>query len=58
MDFLEQDLAFGQVMKDVTATGGVISPQMPNAGWRHIDGNFTADQLRVIADQIDREYKK
>lgn len=57
MDIIEQAIAFGEVMRDVTKSGGIISPQLPNAGWRGLKGNFTADQLRVIADQIEREFK-
>ena len=48
---------FERVSKEVERAGGIISPQLPNAGWRGLKGNFTADQLRVIADQIEREFK-
>ena len=58
LDFIEQDLAFGKVMKEVVGCGGKVSPQLPNAGWRYIEGNFTAYQLRVIADQIEKEFKQ
>lgn len=48
---------FEKVTKEVEGTGGVISPQLPNAGWRFIKGNFTADQLRAIANQIEKEFE-
>ena len=49
---------FDIVVAEVERAGGKISAQIPAANWRHIEGNFTPSQLRIIADQIDREYKK
>lgn len=57
-DIFEQDMIFAEVVRDVTSVGGVISPQLPKANWRYIEGNFTPDQLRIIADRIEREFKR
>ena len=57
MNISDHDRAFIKVTLEVLGAGGKISPQMPNAGWRYIEGNFTANQLRVIADQIEKEFK-
>jgi len=56
-DIFEQDMIFAEVVKEVTSVGGIISPQLPHAKWRYIEGNFTPDQLRIIADRIEREFK-
>jgi len=48
---------FDRVVEEVIRTGGKVSPQLPMAKWRYIEGNFTPEQLRIIADQIEEEFK-
>ena len=55
-DLFEQGIIFAGVVRDIEGTGGKVSPQLPNAGWRYVEGNVTAKQLRIIADQIELEF--
>ena len=48
---------FERVTEEVLRVGGKISPQLPMAKWRYVEGNMTPDQLRIIADQIEKEFK-
>jgi hypothetical protein len=57
MDIIELGIKFAEVVRDVEGTGGRISPQLPNANWRYVEGNMTPDQLRIIADRIEQEFK-
>jgi hypothetical protein len=57
MDIIELNLEFAKVVRDIEGTGGIISPQIPNANWRYVEGNMTPDQLRIIADRIEQEFK-
>lgn len=50
----KSDLLIGQAED----RGERISPIIPNANWIGLDGNFTPDELRAIADRIDDSYSR
>lgn len=38
--------------------GEKIAALLPRANWIHIEGNFTPEELRAIADLVEEEFKE
>lgn len=46
---IEQD----DMMIEMKRRGEKIAPVLPNANWISIEGNFTPDELRCLADHVE-----
>ena len=50
--------SFLEVVEEVLKRGDSISPQLPRANWIGLQGNFTPQELRSIADEVEKSFKK
>lgn len=49
---------YDELMKEVDNRGEFIAPLLSGASWINLKGNFTANELRIIANKIDEEFAK
>ena len=47
---------YNKVMKDAEDRGEKVAPILPGANWITINGNFTPNELRAIADEVNRKF--
>lgn len=46
-----------EVRTYVERLGGCVGPLQPNARWINLEGVFTPEQLRLLADAIEEAFK-
>lgn len=51
-------MSFKETVHVIADRGDEVSPLLPGAGWIGLKGNFTPDELRSIADEIERVVKE
>ena len=55
---LEEMTEFDVMKKELDRRGEHISPILPGAAWITVKGNFTSNELRNIANEIDKSFAK
>lgn len=49
-------MTYDELVKQVANQGCEVGPILPRANWVRLVGEFTPEQLRAIADEVERQY--
>ena len=49
-------MIFEELLEEMEKRWDVVSPILPNANWIGLAGNFTPDELRTIANEIEQKF--